>query len=77
MAERSVHELAESSDWRERIAAARIVAHADDRDADVIAARLLRDAANTDVPQAMVDALLEARGEAAIPLLLQALDVEP
>jgi hypothetical protein len=56
---------------------ARIVAHADDRDANVIAVRLLRDAATTDVPQAMVDALLEARSEAAIPLLLQALGVEP
>jgi hypothetical protein len=65
--------LARSEDWTERVQAARVLARSDVADKETIVLRLLRDPASTAVSEAMVSALLAARREGAIRLILRSL----
>jgi hypothetical protein len=65
--------LARSKDWTERVRAAQALAWSDVADKEAIVLRLLRDPASTAVCEAMVTALLEARREGAIRLILRSL----
>ncbi len=59
--------------WEERVEAARLVANDHRSQSDAMVMRLLRDSRHVAVTAAMVSALLAARREAAIPLILRAL----
>ncbi|HET6173044.1 MAG TPA: HEAT repeat domain-containing protein [Gaiellales bacterium] len=65
--------MARSTDWTERASAARQLARRAPGDAEEIVLRLLRDPGSTEVSQTMVAALLEARREGAVRLLLRSL----
>jgi hypothetical protein len=65
--------LACSEDEAERVRAAQLIAWGDVADKEAIVLRLLRDTGSTAVSAAMVAALLEARGEGAIRLILHSL----
>jgi hypothetical protein len=69
--------MSRSDDWEERARAARLVATHTGVEADAIVLRLLWDARDTGVCEAMVAALVEARADAAIPLILRALGDQP
>jgi HEAT repeat protein len=69
----SLTRLARSEDWSDRVRAAQVVARSDLADKEAIVLRLLMDPASTAVSEAMVTALLEARREGAIRLILRAL----
>jgi HEAT repeat protein len=62
-----------STDWVQRLRAARLVARLDPRESEAIILRLLCDPDSKAVTEAMVAALLETRREAAIPLVLRSL----
>ena len=70
-------ELSRSQDPRERIRAARLIARCEPGAGDATALRLLQDPRDTAVTEAMVEALLEKRGEAAVPLIVSALASDP
>jgi hypothetical protein len=76
MVDPSLERLAGSENYADRVEAARIAARADGGANDAIVLRLLCDARDTAVPQAMAESLVEARGEAAISLLLRALGAD-
>jgi hypothetical protein len=69
----ALERMARSADWVQRVRAARLVARLDAAESEAIVLRLLRDPDSTAVTEAMVAALLEARREAAIPLVLRSL----
>ena len=67
----AIERMASSEDWSERARAARILARAGPGDKEGIVLRLLRDPGSAAVSEAMVAALLEARREGAIRLILR------
>jgi hypothetical protein len=69
----ALERMSRSADWSERARAARLAARSGAGDKEGIVLRLLRDPASTAVSEAMVSALLEARREGAIELLLRSL----
>ena len=66
-------EMSRSEDRGERVRAARLAARSGAGENDEIVLRLLRDGDSTAVSEVMVAALLEARREAAVPLILRSL----
>ncbi len=71
-----VTRLSLSEDWADRVEAARLVARDHRGETDSMVLRLLRDTRHVAVTRAMVSALLAARREAAVPLILRALGQE-
>ena len=69
----AIERMASSEDWSERARAARMLARAGPGDKEEIVLRLLRDPGSAAVSEAMVAALLEARREGAIRLILRSL----
>jgi HEAT repeat protein len=65
--------LSQSDDWSQRVRAARLVARSGPGEREDIVLRLLRDPGSDAVRAAMVAALLEARREGAIRLILRSL----
>jgi hypothetical protein len=65
--------MSRSSDWVERVRAARLVARLDPGTSEPIVVRLLMDDESLPVAEAMVAALLGMRREAGIPLVLRTL----
>lgn len=68
-----VTRLSLSKDWEQRVEAARLVARQDAAPSESMVLRLLRDATSAAVTAAIVAALLDARREAGIPLVLRSL----
>ena len=68
----ALERMSRSQDWVERVRAARLLARLDPGASEAIVVRLLTDE-TTAVVEAMVSALLDARREAAIPLVLRTL----
>ena len=68
----ALERMSRSQDWVERVRAARLLARLDPGASEAIVVRLLTDE-TTAVAEAMVAALLVARREAAIPLVLRTL----
>ena len=66
----ALERMSRSEDWVERVRAARLVARLDPGASEAIVERLLTDD-RTPVAEAMVTALLHARRETAIPLVLR------
>jgi HEAT repeat protein len=73
MADPALARLAHSEDWTERVRAAQVVVWSDVADREAIVLRLLADPDSSAVREAMVMALLEARREGAIRLILRSL----
>src|SRR6476659_2221067 len=69
----AIERLARSADWSERARAARLIARGKPGDKEEIVLRLLRDPGSAAVSETMVAALLEARREGAIRLILRSL----
>ena len=69
----AIERLARSADWSERARAARLIARGKPGDKKEIVLRLLRDSGSAAVSETMVAALLEARREGAIRLILRSL----
>jgi hypothetical protein len=68
-----IERMARSEDWSERARAARLLARCQPGDKEEIVLRLLRDPGSVAVSETMVAALLEARREGAIRLILRSL----
>lgn len=69
----ALEQMSESDDWEVRVQAAHLVARRDARTSEPIVSRLLLDPGSPAVRHAMAAALLAARREAAVPLILRAL----
>jgi hypothetical protein len=69
----ALQRMATSPDWEQRVRAARLLARRAAAESETMILRLLRDPDSPAVTEAMVAALLEARHEAAIPLILRSL----
>ena len=70
-------EMSRSEDWRQRVRAAHLIARCEPGERDAIALRLLQDPKDTAVTEAMVEALVQERREAAVPLIVSALASDP